>query len=84
VTSGELEQGIPVPELFCRAGLCVSRSEARRLIKQWGLYMNHKAVMAIETLVTHADLLDSGIILGRGRKRRQVYKRGRWIAVEGT
>ena len=39
ITLEELQAGITYPELLVRGELCKSKSEARRLIKQGGLYI---------------------------------------------
>ncbi len=70
VAKAELQSGITVIELFCRAGLSNSNGEARRLIRGGGARLND-AVIAEETLVVTADACnDDGIIkLSAGKKR---------------
>jgi tyrosyl-tRNA synthetase len=69
IDARELEQGIAVPELFQRVGLCSSRSEARRLIQQGGAYINEEPVGSVDDLVT-AEHLGGGVILLRAGKKR--------------
>ncbi len=76
--ASELAAGIPVPELFVRAGLCASRSEARRLIQQGGAYLNDAPVTSPELLITTSHLADGFLLLRVGKKR---YHR---IVVRGT
>ncbi len=65
-----LARGVPAFELFVRAGLAASNSEARRLIKSGGARLND-AVIASETQpVSLADLDAAGQAkLSAGRKR---------------
>ncbi|MBM4371080.1 MAG: tyrosine--tRNA ligase [Deltaproteobacteria bacterium] len=59
---------IPVLDLFVRAGLCTSRGEARRLVRQGGARIGDRAVAdETETLVP-ADA-GPGTLLKAGRKR---------------
>ncbi len=69
VPLGELAAGIAAVELFQRAGLCRSRSDARRLIEQGGAYINDEAIADVEQTVTTADLQDGAILLRAGKKR---------------
>jgi len=65
----ELQAGISAPELFQRAGLSNSRSEARRLIEQGGAYVNDEPVGSVDDLITTKHLLDGSILLRAGKKR---------------
>lgn len=78
VEASELRAGIPVPELFVRVGLCSSRSEARRLIQQGGVYLNDAPVTSPDLLVTKSSLVDGFLLLRVGKKR---YHR---VVVRGT
>ena len=69
LTRDELGQGIPAAELFVRAGLARSRSEARRLIAQGGAYINERQVAPVEQVVTLDDLRGDGLLLRAGKKR---------------
>jgi tyrosyl-tRNA synthetase len=71
----ELEHGVPVFELFVRAGLATSNGEARRLIRGGGARLND-AIIASETrAVSLADLNPSGAIkLSAGRKRHALVR----------
>jgi tyrosyl-tRNA synthetase len=66
----ELEAGIPAFELFRRAGLAASNSEARRLIKGGGARVNNATVATETQPVTDADLPAEGLIkLSAGKKQ---------------
>ena len=70
VAASELEAGIPVIDLFCRAGFAGSNGEARRLIRGGGGRLND-TVITDETLsVSGADADADGVIkLSAGKKR---------------
>jgi tyrosyl-tRNA synthetase len=65
-----LERGLPVFELFVRAGLAASNGEARRLIKGGGARLND-AVIKSETQSVSLGDFDAGghVKLSAGRKR---------------
>jgi tyrosyl-tRNA synthetase len=63
-----LESGIAAFELFTDCGLCESRSAARRLARQGGLYIHGEAV-AEDRVVSSADLRDGVLLLRAGKKR---------------
>src|SRR5439155_3131821 len=65
-----LARGVPAFELFVRAGLAASNSEARRLIKGGGARLNDAVVTGEMQPVSLADLDAQGQIkLSAGRKR---------------
>lgn len=59
-------------KLFKDTGLCNSLNEAKKLIKQKGLYINKAIVENIDYTVTDKDIIDGTILLQRGKK--QFYK----------
>jgi tyrosyl-tRNA synthetase len=70
-----LERGIPAFELFARAGLAASNSEARRLIKGGGARVNDVVVKSETQSVSLADLDAQGLIkLSAGRKRHAIVR----------
>ena len=69
VGEAELRGGIAVTELFHRAGLVKSRSEARRLMQQGGAYINDRKVSSVERVITLDDLVGDTILLRAGKKR---------------
>jgi tyrosyl-tRNA synthetase len=68
VASAEFSGGIKLIDLIVRAALTPSKSEARRAIEQGGVYLNDEKVSEIETIVGEKDIIDSQIILQRGKK----------------
>ncbi len=65
----ELEQGIPAYLLFVKAGLCRTRSDARRLISQGGGYLNDKKIHAHDQVIDLGDMTGNTILLRAGKKR---------------
>ncbi len=65
-----LDQGLPAFELFLRAGLAASNSEARRLIKGGGARVNNASVQNELQPISLADVSPDGAIkLSAGKKR---------------
>mgnify|MGYP005839252177 CR=1 FL=1 len=64
----QLASGIGIVDLAVRCGLVPSRSEARRLIEQGGLYLNERRVEGPDRTVGPGDLVDGRILLRKGRK----------------
>ena len=70
-----LVHGVPAFELFVRAGLAASNSEARRLIKGGGARLNDAVVKGETQPVSLADLDAQGQIkLSAGRKRHALVR----------
>jgi tyrosyl-tRNA synthetase len=63
----------PVTQVAADAGLCKSRSEARRLIQNGGLYINNQRIEDVNAVIG-ADMLIDGrlVVLRSGRKRYQL------------
>jgi len=69
IASSRLRQGVPAFELFAEVGLCSSRGEARRLIKQGGGYINGRRIETFDERAT-LDQLEKGEILLRAGKKK--------------
>ena len=69
VPRAEVANGVGVVDLFVRAGLCATKSDARRLVTQGGAYVGGKDVADVEARVTEADVRDGSILLRAGKKR---------------
>ncbi|HLY56473.1 MAG TPA: tyrosine--tRNA ligase [Stellaceae bacterium] len=77
IAAAELAQGVPVAELFVRAGLAASNGEAKRLIKGGGARLNDKPVDSEQRIVKSDDLDAHGAIkLSAGRKRHALVRVG--------
>lgn len=75
VARAVLDRGIPAFELFCRAGLAASNSEARRLIKGGGARINNRSIEDETQTVSIADLgADGAIKLSAGKKRHALIR----------
>jgi tyrosyl-tRNA synthetase len=75
VAEAELAAGIAAFELFRRAGLATSNSEARRLIKGGGARVNDERVANELDLVTIGQASGDGVIkLSAGRKRHALVR----------
>ncbi len=70
VESSRMAEGVPAYVLFVEAGLCGSKSAARRLIDQGGAYVNEVRLTSSDVLVTLKDA-DSGHILLRAGKKHK-------------
>ncbi len=69
-TRKELVPGMAAPDIFFEAGLCSSKSEAKRLIAQGGLYVQERQIRAADEKIGLADANDSNeIVLRRGKKQ---------------
>jgi tyrosyl-tRNA synthetase len=67
--SAALEQGVAFTQLAVDAGLCASRSEARRAVEQGGLYVNNEKVADEHAVLTPDHLLAGGVVLLRKGRR---------------
>jgi tyrosyl-tRNA synthetase len=75
VPRGLLERGVTAVELFSRAGLAASNSEARRLIRGGGARINDTTVDDETRIVRLADLGPQGVLkLSAGRKRHALVR----------
>ena len=69
IDAGEMKKGIPAYIIFEKAGLCKTRSEARRLISQGGGYMNNRKLEAFDQIVDSGDIEEGSVLLRAGKKR---------------
>jgi len=69
VGAGEFAQGLSATDLFVLAGLCKSKGEARRLIRQGGAAVNDQRIDQEDRVFTPDDLIDGGLVLRAGKKR---------------
>jgi len=56
-------------ELAASAGLCKSKSEARRLAEKGGLYVNNRRVEGIDIKVGPSDIVDGRVLVLRSGKK---------------
>ncbi|HEX4429813.1 MAG TPA: tyrosine--tRNA ligase [Frankiaceae bacterium] len=70
ISRAQLEAGVTIVELAVSAGLCSSRSDARRQIDQGGLYVNNNKVLTEDARLSPDQLLaGSTALLRRGRRQ---------------
>ncbi len=69
VSRTRLEVGVGPAELFTDIGLTVSRGEAKRLIRQGGLYVNDETITSLDRLLTIKDVGAEGMLLKAGKKK---------------
>jgi tyrosyl-tRNA synthetase len=79
VPAEELNAGIPIFQIFVRAGLVTSNGEARRLIRGGGARVNDVAVTAEDSTISAADLRDGAIKLSAGRKQHRLVRLSRRV-----
>ena len=73
--SRDLVAGQPVVAVAAEAGLCKSRSEARRLIQNGGCYVNNQRVEDVDAVIAPASIIDDRLVVLRsGRKRYQLIR----------
>lgn len=68
IQAAEFGGGMDIISLLVRTGLAASNSEARRLIKDGGVYLNNERVPSIERMVTKDDMAEGYALLRKGKK----------------
>jgi tyrosyl-tRNA synthetase len=63
--------GLAVVDGLVRAGLCKSKSDARKTIEQGGGYVNNRRVADIDATIAATDLLHGRYVVLRRGKREQ-------------
>ena len=71
LTDADLQgNAIALLDLLVKIGFCTSKSEARRLVMQGGIYVNGKQITDISFAICRADLT-TAVILRKGKKTFQ-------------
>ena len=68
----ELAVGLALVDALIKTGLCKSKSEARRLIGQGGVYVNDERIQDQNYTLSPKDLAQNAIILRTGKKNYRV------------
>ena len=68
IPAAEFGDGMDIITLLVRTGLASSNSDARRLVKDGGIYLNNQRVPDIDSRVTTSDLTDGYALLRKGKK----------------
>jgi tyrosyl-tRNA synthetase len=69
IAGGKLEQGIEAYLLLVEAGVCQTRSEARRLIAQGGVALSDQRIPSFDFKVSKHHLKENALLLKIGKKR---------------
>lgn len=69
-----LEKGFSIVDALVISGLCRSKSEARRLIKQGGCYVEEQRITDENYSIHASDIRDGTLTLRAGKKRYKVLK----------
>lgn len=71
-----LARGVEIVDLLVSSGLTKSKSEARKIIDQGGVYVNNSRLMKDEGIVDSSRLIDGRLLLLRKGKKDYVVVRG--------
>ncbi|MCK4940082.1 MAG: tyrosine--tRNA ligase, partial [Rhodospirillaceae bacterium] len=75
IAKSDLDAGVQMFDALCRAELCTSNGEAKRLIKGGGARLNDKQITSETETITSADLNQDGVIkLSSGKKRHALLR----------
>ena len=69
VPRSRIREGIPALDLFVQTGLATSKSEARRLIRQGGAYVNGQRIDSEDEVLSPGHLRDDALMLRAGKKK---------------
>ena len=69
IPQSRVTTGIILLDLFVEVGMCPSRSEARRLLQQGGLYLNQERVEELDAALTVEHFVEGEVLLRAGKKR---------------
>jgi tyrosyl-tRNA synthetase len=69
ITEARLESGVLLLDLFVEVGMCPSRSEARRLLQQGGLYLSQTRIEELDAALIVDQFVEREVLLRAGKKR---------------
>ena len=69
IARAELDAGIGIIDLFVRATLCATKSDARRLVSQGGAYVGRQNMTDINAVIRSDAAEDGSLLLRAGKKR---------------
>lgn len=69
LSRSRLQAGLGVLEIFAEVGLTKSRSDARRMLQQGGIYVNDQRVDDVSAELSASDEAVEGILLRAGKKK---------------
>ncbi|MGN1409334.1 MAG: tyrosine--tRNA ligase [Eubacteriales bacterium] len=59
---------ITLIDMMIKSGLCASKSEARRLIQQGGVFVGDNKVTSVDCTIDSAEITSDGLIVKKGKK----------------
>lgn len=65
----KIDTGVPIIEVLCLTRLAATKSEARRLISQGGIYVNDQKINSVDFTVSTELVKNSSILIRRGKKQ---------------
>jgi len=65
----DIIETMPLIDLFVDAGLCKSKSDVRRLIKQGGAYINGTTITGFDQKIIDDDIQNHEVLLRAGKKK---------------
>ena len=75
VSMREIDEERPLTEWLSRTGLASSNSEATRLIRGGGVYVNNEAVTDVRYPISRRNIgPEDVIVLGKGKRHKHVLK----------
>ncbi|MBF0452503.1 MAG: tyrosine--tRNA ligase [Candidatus Magnetomorum sp.] len=72
ISEERIKNGILIFDLFAETGLCTSKAEAKRLVKQGGAYINDKRVSDIHMVLNSNSLKNEELKLRSGKKKYHI------------
>lgn len=68
MTAAQFNDNANIIDLLVFTGMAPSKGEARRLVKQGGVYINNQRINSIDYKVGEQDLEDGSLLIRRGKK----------------
>lgn len=73
VSTDEIETGLSLIDILVQTGLCASKSDARRVIKQGGAYLDGQRMKDINYQIRFSDFTNGALLLRRGKKIHRLH-----------
>ena len=68
IAAADIAEGVDILTVLTVTGLAPSKSEARRLVKEGGIYVDGQRVAEIDFMIRPADFKDGKLLLRKGKK----------------
>lgn len=69
ISQKEINAGVPIIEVLCLTRLAATKSDARRLISQGGIYVNDQKINSLDFVVNGDLVKNYSILIRRGKKQ---------------